>query len=216
MISLTLRPIPEILKKNGTKWVAEYMSLVHSGSKIPESAKDKYRHKEIKKAVRLETNDKCAYCESFVTDQYPGDIEHIIPKTEYPRLIFTWANLTFSCYWCNNKKGEFWGKGEDKLLNPFKDKVDNHLQFFGPMIMHINDSKRGELTWKVIELNRKELLERREEKLEELQNLVDKYRREQNVNLKQILYNEIISFCRPDSEYSYTCQCFLKGIGIQP
>ena len=216
MIPLKLRPIPEILKRNGRKWVKEYMSLVRNGSEIPKSIKDRYRHKEIKEAVRLETNDKCAYCESFVTDQYPGDIEHIIPKTKYPRLIFTWANLTFSCFLCNNNKRGFCGKGEGKLLNPFKDKIDNHLQFFGPMIMHINNSKRGELTWKLIKLNRKALLERREEKLEELQNLVDKYRMEQNVQLKQILHDEIRSYCMPESEFSYTCSCFLKGIGIHP
>lgn len=210
MIQLTKLDKPNVLVNDAEDWVKKVMTFVNSGQKIPDNYKNKYNHSEVKNQIKKETNCKCSYCESHVTDQYPGDIEHIIPKAIYPRLTFSWSNLTFSCYWCNNNKRNYVGKHEAKLINPFKDKISEHLQFFGPLIMHVNGSKRGELTWKKIDLNRTELVERRADKIKELQNLIDKYDREELPALKAILLNEIIEFSNSTQEFSYACECFLK------
>lgn len=209
MIQLFKLAMPQVLVDNVTNWTRTIMTFINNGQAIPNADKNRYNHVDIKNRVIEETNGKCAYCESFVTDQYPGDIEHLIPKSIYPRLTFNWSNLSFSCYWCNNHKRDYVGKHEAKLINPFKDEINQHLQFFGPLLMHINDSKRGELTWKTIKLNRPELIDRRTDKIKDLQNLIDKYEREGTQALKDILFNEILDFSQADSEFSYACNCYL-------
>lgn len=213
MIKRTKRALPNVLSVNGTNWTKQIMTYVNAGQAIPLNVQGHYRHADIKSEVKLETEEKCIYCESYVTHQYPGDVEHIIPKSVYPRLTYSWNNLTFVCYWCNNNKRATLDKN-CKLLNPYKDEVDNHLQAFGPMIFHINDSKRGELTWKEIKLNRKELIERRVDSLKELQNLIDKYNRETVHGLKAILLNEIVENTNSDKEFSMYKKQYLKDIGL--
>lgn len=213
MIKRTKRALPNILSTNGTNWTMQLMTYVNAGQAIPASVQRHYRHADIKGEVKLETEEKCIYCESYITHQYPGDVEHIIPKSVYPRLTFSWNNLSFVCYWCNNNKRATLDK-TCKLLNPYKDEIDEHLQAFGPMVFHINDSKRGELTWKEIRLNRKELIERRSDSLKELQNLIDKYNRETAAGLKTILRNEIIENAKTDKEFSMYKTQFLKDNGI--
>lgn len=213
MIELKKEPKPNILTTNGSQWTSQLMQYVINGQPIPKHVGGRYRHDQIKDAVKIETNEKCAYCESKVTHQYPGDVEHIIPKAVYRRLTFTWNNLSFVCYWCNNHKHDFVDK-QCKLLNPYKDQIDSHLQPFGPIIMHINQSKRGELTWREIQLNRKKLIEMRTEKLEELQNLIDKYEAETLPALKNILKQELIDNTKSDSEYSFVKKQYLKDRGI--
>lgn len=210
MIQLKKLDKPKVLVKNAEKWTKTVMSYVNKDQEIPKNHKNKYNHSEVKTQIKNETNCKCSYCESHVTDQYPGDIEHIIPKAIYPRLTFNWSNLTFSCYWCNNNKRDYVAKHEAKLINPYKDEISQHLVFLGPILIHVNESKRGELTWKKIGLNRKELIDKRTDKILELKNLIDKYQREELPELKDILLNEIKEFSSSTKEFSYACECFLK------
>ena len=213
MIKLSKRPKPQILVDNGLFWTKEIMQHIHNGTDIPESLKRKYRHPEIKKEVKLETKDKCAYCESYITHQYPGDIEHIIPKAVYPRLTFTWKNLSFVCFCCNNHKRDKVDKS-CKLLNPYKDEIVDHLRAFGPLILHINSSKRGELTHREIQLNRTELLERRTDAIRNVLNLIDKYDNEPAGALKDILKQEVIECANSDKEFSFCIKQFLSDRGI--
>lgn len=212
MRQLTKRKKPQVLIDNGVQWTKDLMQYVYNGAKIPDNIKSRYRHVDIKTEVSAETNGKCAYCESHVTHQYPGDIEHIIPKSVYPRLTFLWNNLTFVCYWCNNNKRDFVDK-KCKLLNPYVDNIDDHLRAFGPIVMHINNSKRGELTHSEIKLNRKELIERRSDAIKELQNLIDKYERETIIGLKGILRQEIIESSAEDKEFSFYLKQYIIDRG---
>lgn len=214
MIQLTKRTKPTKLASNGSNWTSTLMSLVNSNAKIPDHVWGQYREDDIKKVVKEETGGKCVYCETYVTHQYPGDIEHIIPKSKYPRLTFIWSNLTFVCYWCNNHKRDYVEKGEAKLLNPYKDQIKEHLVCAGPLLMHINGSKRGELTSKIIKLNRKDIVDRRIDKMNELQSLIDKYERENVIPLKELLRQELIEFTYSENEYSYMCFCYLSSIGL--
>ncbi len=213
MIKRLKRPAPNVLLVNGPNWTQQLMGFINSGLPVPTHVQAHYRHADIKTEVKIETEEKCIYCECFITHQYPGDVEHIIPKSVYPRLTFSWNNLSFVCYWCNNNKRTTLDKN-CKLLNPYKDDVDLHLQAFGPMLFHINDSKRGELTWKEIKLNRKELIERRSDALKELQNLIDKYTRELTVGLQAILLDEIIDNAKSDKEFSMFKTQFLIDKGL--
>ncbi|MDR0227865.1 MAG: HNH endonuclease [Flavobacteriaceae bacterium] len=208
MIELKKTKKPQSLADNGDKWTKDLMVDYYQTNVIDKTKQNKYNKPDIKQALILETNEKCAYCESKVTHIYPGDIEHIIPKALYPRLTFSWNNLTFGCYWCNNKKRDFLSK-ECMLLNPYKDKINFHLRAFGPIILHVNNSKRGEITWRKLELNRTELRDKRLEKIEELKNLIDKLNSENIPALKSLIENEIMNFI-DRSEFSFTLKQFFE------
>ena len=46
----------------------------------------------------------CAYCE----ERCKGEVEHFLPKSLYPHLVYYWSNWLFSCHDCNNSKGKKW------------------------------------------------------------------------------------------------------------
>jgi 5-methylcytosine-specific restriction endonuclease McrA len=213
MIRLSKRPKPQVLVLNGAQWTRDLMQHVLSGTIAPDYIKGRYRHVDIKSEVTLETKGKCAYCESHVTHQYPGDVEHIIPKSVFPRLAFIWNNLSFVCYWCNNHKRDTVDK-KCKLLNPYIDIIEDHLRAFGPIVLHVNSSKRGELTHREIKLNRKELIERRTDAIKDLQNLVDKFDSETSIALKDILRQELIESTSDDREFSFYLKQYLIDRGI--
>lgn len=206
MIGLNKIAKPQSLVNNGVAWTKDLMDEYYQTGNINKTKQGRYNQTDVKGAVKLETKEKCAYCESKVTHIYPGDIEHIIPKAVYPRLTFSWDNLTFGCYWCNNKKRNFISKG-CMLLNPYKDNPTEHLRAFGPIVLHINGSKRGEITWRKLELNRTELRDKRQEKIEELQNLIDKLNLETVPALQDLIRDEIEDFINR-SEYSFTLKQF--------
>ncbi|MCT4562379.1 MAG: HNH endonuclease [Crocinitomicaceae bacterium] len=208
MIELKKKSKPQLLINNGDAWTADLMTEFYQTNTINKTKQNRYSRTEIKEVLVEETNGKCAYCESKVTHIYPGDIEHIIPKAKFPRLTFTWNNLTFGCYWCNNKKRNFLDRA-NMMLNPYKDKTNEHIRAFGPIICHINSSQRGEITWRVLELNRAELRDKRQEKIEELQVLIDKYNLTTNPTLKGLIEVEILDFIER-TDYSFSLKQYFE------
>ncbi len=208
MIELKKKNKPQLLIDKGDAWTADLMTEFYQTNTINKTKQNRYSRTEIKEILVEETNGKCAYCESKVTHIYPGDIEHIIPKSKFPRLTFTWNNLTFGCYWCNNKKRNFLDRA-NMMLNPYKDKTSEHIRAFGPIICHINSSQRGEITWRVLELNRPELRDKRQEKIEELQVLIDKYNLTTNPTLKGLIEVEILDFIER-TDYSFSLKQYFE------
>lgn len=216
MISISKSNKPEILEQNDADWTNELMEKINNGEEIPKSLKERYRHSQIKDAVVEETSGKCCYCESNVSHVYPGDIEHIKPKSIFPNLTFDWDNLTFVCSKCNNKKRDYYSlNGGVNIINPYIENPLSHLYSFGPMIMHINNSKVGEFTWKKLDLNRMPLIEKRKEKIESIQTLIDKYNRENDEALKELLKQELLEYAEQNSEFSMTVKNYLKEQGIE-
>ena len=208
MIELKKLAKPQLLIDNGDVWTSDLMKEYYSTNVINKTKQSRYNKTEIKDILKNETNEKCAYCESKITHIYPGDIEHIIPKSIFPRLTFTWTNLTLGCYWCNNKKRALLDRS-CKFLNPYKDKTNEHIRAFGPIICHINASQRGEITWRTFELNRPELRDKRQEKIEELQILIDKYHLTINLTLKALIETEILDFINR-TEFTFTLKQYYE------
>jgi len=213
MIRLIKLTVPNILSVNSTTWTSELMNLINSNQPVPPAIANRYNHPQIKSQVKAETFDKCCYCESKVTQVYPGDIEHLIPKSKFPRLTYTWKNMTFSCSICNNRKRDYLNK-PNPLLNPYKDNPSQHLRAFGPFISQINGDTRGEITVKKLDLNRADLRERRTDILKSLSRLLDKFHKEQDQGLKQILKDELLECAETKNEYSLTIKQFLIDNGI--
>jgi uncharacterized protein (TIGR02646 family) len=66
--------------------------------------------KELKDELRKGSNGKCWYCESSISANSPGDVDHFRPKnkveespthTGYWWLAFEWRNYRYSCELCN-------------------------------------------------------------------------------------------------------------------
>ena len=165
MIRLTKGASPQLLLNRAAQWTAELLTEIADGSDKVAYRKSKYNQPEIKDAVKAETFNKCAYCESDPLHVTYGDIEHIIPKASQPELTFEWSNLTLACDRCNTKKGDI-----DGLLDPFNCDPSEHFTFFGPMILHNEGSRIAETTRTVLDLDRVELINKRRERLEALTN----------------------------------------------
>lgn len=58
---------------------------------------------KAKKQLLVETNDKCAYCESHTTAVAFGDVEHYRPKSIYWWLAYVYDNYLASCSICNQQ-----------------------------------------------------------------------------------------------------------------
>ena len=46
----------------------------------------------------------CAFCE----ERCKGEVEHFLPKSLNPHLVYYWSNWLFSCHDCNNSKWKKW------------------------------------------------------------------------------------------------------------
>ncbi|MFD2781156.1 HNH endonuclease [Novosphingobium pokkalii] len=105
MIRLSKGDEPAVLSNNAAVWTAELLdALEHRPADVP-GIKGRYNHPTVKAALKAETSEKCAYCESKMLHVTFGDIEHIVPKSADPKLTFDWENLTLACDVCNTKKG---------------------------------------------------------------------------------------------------------------
>lgn len=211
MIKLQKLPEPEILRKNKEAWTEAYNNYTNQSLAVPDSLKYKYRDPEIKQCILEETHEKCAYCESKVTPVYAGDVEHILPKSKRPELIFEWDNLTLACQQCNQRKRDYY-EPDTPLVNPYKDEPTSHFFFAGPMLFHKPGSARGYMTKMKLELNRLPLFERRKERLENVNRLVEIVAKEQNETVKEALRSELDNEAQGDKEYTLMVQTFLNVV----
>lgn len=166
MISLSKRDKPEVLDKNETKWTAELLRLLENGDSPTDYLLSRYSHPDIKTALLLETSEKCAYCESPFRHVTYGDVEHIVPKRSNPQLRFSWQNLTVACDVCNTNKAEY------EFFDPYQENPAEAFVFCGPVIWAKPDNNRAMTAEARLDLNRTSLVQRRQERLEFLRNLV--------------------------------------------
>lgn len=209
MIRLAKAPKPDILEEHEKEWTERFVEHCTQGTPISNADRYRYRNPAIKEAIATETHHKCAYCESKVTDVYPGDCEHIIPKTARPDLFVTWENLTFACANCNRFKGDYHSETEP-LLNPYEEDPDNHLIFLGPMVSHRLHSQLGMRTVSRLRLQRAALVERRQERLRAMIDLIDKWASLAPGPTKDIIRDEIVAEYGPDKEYSAAVRALVQ------
>ncbi|GEM63391.1 hypothetical protein SF1_13730 [Sphingobacterium faecium NBRC 15299] len=77
--------------------------LIEKGSYIDTDVYNtRYKLTDIKTALRLIYNNKCAFCEQII-EQY--HVEHYRPKSIYYWLAYSWDNLLMACSLCNEYKG---------------------------------------------------------------------------------------------------------------
>ena len=210
MIKLSRSPLAPGLQAKIDERVQRLLGYIQRGEAPPTALLAAYRAPEVKAHLVLEAHGKCAYCESKITHVYFGDIEHIKPKSTFPAETLTLENLLLACALCNNSKGDFWNDALP-LINPYEDNPDEELFAFGYFIARRPGKDRARVTIEKLTLNRQALLERRKERVELLQPLVDQYVQAPEGPLKDLLEQELYRQSNGDTEYSLTVRTFLHA-----
>jgi len=100
-------------------------NLQAGGKAIPDKITSKWR--PAKEQLIVETNQKCAYCESkFLTVGF-GDVEHYRPKSIYWWLAYVYLNYLVSCSICNQKykRDKFEFVGDEQTAPEILDGTSN-------------------------------------------------------------------------------------------
>lgn len=177
----------------------------------PTALQTNYKHPENKDALLAAASGKCMYCESKVSHTYFGDIEHIRPKDRFVDLEFDWNNLGFVCAKCNNSKLNKWHES-NPYINPYEENPGTYLAPVGPFVFHRGGSERGEVTIRDISLNRTQLVERRQVRINAIHALIDKVNRTVDLELKAALSAELDREVDKDSEYSFVTKEALEAL----
>ncbi len=198
MIPLKKGPIPQKLSDNQAAWTAELLAALSNGGEATKTQWSRYNQPEIKDALKIETNRKCAYCESKPLHVSPGDIEHVIPKSIVPDQAFHWPNLTLACCNCNNGK-----RNKQDFIDPYTDDLSSEFEFDGPMINHHLGRARAERTKVELDLNRTDLMEKRRERIDGLMDKLERLNATTNPLDKAFLANVILTIeTAADKEYA--------------
>ena len=205
MIRLQRGAVPPILESNQQAWTAEFLAARQTGDDIPETVRYRYRHPEIKAALREETHGKCIYCETKLAI---GETDHFAPVSVQPELIVAWDNLGLACKECNTNKGAYYSTTEP-LIDPFSDEPTDHLLFFGPLVLGKAGDGKGLRTTMRLKLSRTDLLQRRAERVQRLQPLVAQWMAQVEGPTKEILRTALIAECASTAEFAAIVRAYL-------
>lgn len=92
-------------------------------------------YKQAAVPLTQQLGDFCSYCESPVTGLL--EVEHIVPKAEYPFFAVDWDNFLIACNPCNQPKGK----------NPSRGKVSGWLGTSSPNEQDYYDEIRQHYVW---------------------------------------------------------------------
>jgi uncharacterized protein (TIGR02646 family) len=213
VIRLRKGPEPQVLVENAATWTAEYLRLQAREDGVPAAAAVRYRHPEVKAAVKRDAHGKCIYCESEPLHVTPGDVEHLLPKSRFPELVVAWDNLAFVCPDCNRAKGDFHDETQ-AVVNPFREDPGQFLHFAGPMVFERAGSTRGIVTVRKLELDRAELVERRADHLRKIQSLLHTWALLPEGPARDEIASEIRVRAEDPGEYAATTRAFLQQSGF--
>ncbi len=207
MIRLNQGAQPQVLVEKGKEWTAEYVKWCeHPAGTEPR----RYAHPDIRLALELETNSKCAYCEARIKDVAYTHIEHKLPKRKHPQLVCHWANLTIACPKCNTNKDDY-DVPECPLLDPYVDDAEETVVFFGPLAL-ARGSARAHATITRLALNRMDLLFVRSEAIKNLDRLLDVVEHAASKpDALQSLWLEIDVVTAAAGEFASACRYFLAS-----
>lgn len=204
MIKISKLAKPDVLEKNEAKWTLNLISKQATGQKITDADKSHYRHEQIKNRLIEETGGKCAYCESKLLHIAYGDVEHIHPKKNDLSLSFKWENLTLACDVCNTKKGT-----NENIIDPYTNEPRDHFYICGPLILAFSADEIAYNTQVVLDLNRGDLVEKRQKRIEYLQSLCIVLSRINNPAIKESLKADyLLNETKNETEYAALSRWF--------
>jgi hypothetical protein len=101
-------------------------------------------------------------------------IEHILPKSLFPRLVVEWDNLTLACPMCNNAKLDYFN-AESPILNPYNDVIIDHIQFVGSLPFPVLSDATAKRTITILKLDRADLTFEREQRIKQVNRLLEEW-----------------------------------------
>jgi hypothetical protein len=105
------------------------------------------------------------------------------------------------------------------FINPYVDTPATHFRAEGPFVRPVPGDARAEITELELQLNRPELIERRQERLKNLWRLIRCYNTEGNNTLKAALLEQIKTEIRENTEYSFVAarhaQLFILNSAVE-
>jgi len=130
-------------------------------------------------------------------------------------LTFSWNNLTLACTECNRRKNDYHsGAGEEAFLDPYSDDVESTVKHCGPIVCHSIGERKAEIAVTILELDnhlsRKDLVERKAEKLQAISNLLTRYANENNQTMKRIIRKQIKKVQEKESEFSAMVRAYIR------
>ena len=210
MIKLIKTPEPPILSQNFAAWTQALIDKIAANLQPTDAEKNKYRHKDVKKALVEETHGKCAYCESKLLHITYGDVEHIVPKSTATALTFKLENLTLACDVCNTNKGDKFSGGTG-FIDPYLVDPENHFMACGPLIHGKPGNDPARVTEETLKLNRPELIERRTERIRSLREQVETFHKASSA-LKPLLLQNLKKELEADKEYVAVSRAYLMPL----
>jgi len=210
MIRLFKNEKPEWLKDNQVSKTAEYKAAAEGNKPSP------WRAAEIVAALKSECSKKCMYCEAYVDDTAYSAVEHILPKKHFEDLVLEWGNLGLVCPRCNTNKSDYWTENQHlRILNPYKDEVNEFIDFRGPLVVAKMGSSRGENTLRKLKFSsREDLLFSRMRRIEDLDAKIRIWSKESNPEYKELYSEDIADAIAKDKEFSGTLQAYALSFGF--
>ena len=171
-----------------------------------------YKYRENKQALRHASHDKCMYCESKISHIDYAHVEHIKPKADnkFPELKFDWDNLGYSCPKCNNAKSDKYDINTP-FIDPYAENPEEYIFVFGSLLFPRNGSERGDLTISEIELNRGDLIEKRQTRIDNITKTLKVCFRTNNDDLRNNAMESLRVEGNADKEYSLVVNAFIKA-----
>jgi hypothetical protein len=202
---------PAVLNASAAQWALDLQADPTSRTR-----KYRYRHPDIKAALVQETGWKCIYCESKIGHNTPGDIEHKIPSSLVPNQHFQWENLSVACTECNRRKNNYLN-AVLPFLDPYNDDVEARVRHYGPTVGWAAGDAAAEVSVRTLELHnfrRTQLLNRKIEKIEEINNLCARILSAVGTPLESILKADLLRRAEKDAEYSGMVKSILATEGL--
>ncbi|MGZ3772712.1 MAG: HNH endonuclease signature motif containing protein [Pseudobdellovibrionaceae bacterium] len=212
MIKLQRGSKPHILTTKEPEWLSILKAEMANGKTVNQtSVSTNYNHPDIKIKIADCTHHKCMYCESKIKHVDHGEIEHIKPKSPFSDLIFDWENFGFTCSVCNKNKGNFYSP-TNPIVDPYSEEPSDFLIALGAFIFSKAGSDRGKITQSKLDLNRTELIEQREDKINEIQVALDRFARVSDSDVRKALHDELKKFLEDKSEYAFVGRAAYKTL----
>ena len=210
MIELSKVQKPAWLTANGKAKTSEY-KLAPKGKKP-----SPWRADEVVAALKEECSKKCMYCECTIDDAAYSAVEHIKPKEHFEDLVLEWDNLGLACTRCNTNKGSFWTEQADlQLLNPYQDRLSEHIEFRGPLTVALLTSSRAENTLRKLKFNlREDLLMSRMRRIEDLEVRLRIWHKESDVELKELFAEDVTASISRNCEFTGLLRAYAMESGF--
>ena len=185
MIRLQKLAEPMSLQQNRERWTAELLQAINDGDvNLIRQRKKRYNQEDVKNQLKIETKEKCAYCESKITVVAHGDIEHVTPKSVAPERTFEWDNLTFACQICNQNKSD-----KEGMFDPYTGDIDEIVFLVPPILVGRSDQTRRTII--LLDLNRAALIEDRTEHIKNYSLMLEAIDRMDDNDVREVMIRQL-------------------------